>query len=74
MILTALGGSTTSSPPIVIVMLRQQLDYVIINYVAPTAPHPIKTKFFSTKSRLLFYLLPHPMLGGSAMKNHLAYY
>jgi hypothetical protein len=36
---TALGGSTTTLPPIVIVILRQQLDYVIIDYVAPTAPH-----------------------------------
>jgi hypothetical protein len=34
---TALGGSTTTSPPIVI--LRQQLDYVIIDYAAPTTPH-----------------------------------
>jgi hypothetical protein len=29
---TALGGSTTTSPSIVIVILRQQLDYVIIDY------------------------------------------
>jgi hypothetical protein len=29
---TALGGSTTTSPPIVIVILRQQLDYVIVDY------------------------------------------
>jgi hypothetical protein len=29
---TALGGSTTTSSPIVIVILRQQLDYVIIDY------------------------------------------
>jgi hypothetical protein len=29
---TALGGSTTTSPPIVIMILRQQLDYVIIDY------------------------------------------
>jgi hypothetical protein len=29
---TALEGSTTASPPIVIVILRQQLDYVIIDY------------------------------------------
>jgi hypothetical protein len=69
-----LGGSTTTSPPIVIVILRQQLDYVIVDYAAPTAPHPIKAKFFSTKSRLLFYLLPHPTLGGSSMNNHLAYH
>jgi hypothetical protein len=30
MIPTALGGSTTTSPPIVV--LRQRLDYVIIDY------------------------------------------
>jgi hypothetical protein len=47
---TALGGSTTTSPPIMIVILRQQLDYVIIDYVAPTMPHPIKAKFSSSKS------------------------
>jgi hypothetical protein len=29
---TALGGSTTTSPSIVIVILRQQLDYVIVDY------------------------------------------
>jgi hypothetical protein len=29
---TALGGSTKTSSPIVIVILRQQLDYIIINY------------------------------------------
>jgi hypothetical protein len=32
MIPTALGGSTTTSPPIVDTILRQQLDYVIIDY------------------------------------------
>jgi hypothetical protein len=51
---TALGGSTTTSPPIVIVVLRQQFDYVIIDYNAPTAPHPIKAKFSSSKSQLSF--------------------
>jgi hypothetical protein len=35
---TALGGSTTASPPIVIVILRQQLDYVIVDYAALTTP------------------------------------
>jgi hypothetical protein len=29
---TALGGSTTTSPPIVVVILRQQFDYVIVDY------------------------------------------
>jgi hypothetical protein len=29
---TALGGSTTILPPIVIVILRQQFDYVIVDY------------------------------------------
>jgi hypothetical protein len=29
---TALGGSTTASPPIMIVILRQQLDYIIVDY------------------------------------------
>jgi hypothetical protein len=47
---TTLGGSTTTLPPIVIVILRQQLDYVIVDYTAPTTPHPIKAKFSSTKS------------------------
>jgi hypothetical protein len=50
MIPTALGGSTTTSSPIVVVILRQQLDYVIVDYTAPTAPHPIKAKFSSSKS------------------------
>jgi hypothetical protein len=74
MIPTALEGSTTTSPPIMVVILRQQLDYVIVDYAAPTTPHPIKAKFSSFKSQLLFYLSPHPTLGGSAMKNHLAYH
>jgi hypothetical protein len=30
---TVLGGSTTTSPPIMI--LRQQLDYVIVDYATP---------------------------------------
>jgi hypothetical protein len=51
---TTLGGSTTTSPPIVVVILRHKLDYVIVNYAAPTTPHPIKAKFSSSKSR--FYL------------------
>jgi hypothetical protein len=38
MIPTALGGSTTTLPSTVIVILRQQLDYVIVDYVAPTTP------------------------------------
>jgi hypothetical protein len=32
MIPTTLGGSTTTSPPIVIVILRQKLDYDIVDY------------------------------------------
>jgi hypothetical protein len=28
----ALGGSATTSPPIVIVILRQQLDYIIVDH------------------------------------------
>jgi hypothetical protein len=67
---TALGGSTTTSPPIVVAIL--QLD--IVDYAAPTTPHPIKAKFSSSKNRLLFYNSPHPTLGGSAMKNHPAYH
>jgi hypothetical protein len=51
---TALGGSTTNSPPIVIVILRHQLDYVIVDYAAPTTPHPIKAKFSSSKNQFLF--------------------
>jgi hypothetical protein len=53
-ITTALGGSTTTLPPIVDTILRQQLDYVIVNYAAPTTPHPIKAKFSSSMSQLLF--------------------
>jgi hypothetical protein len=51
---TTLGGSTATPPPIVIVILRQQLDYVIVDYVAPITPHPIKDKSSSSSSRLLF--------------------
>jgi hypothetical protein len=47
-----LGGSMTTSPPIVIVILRQQL--VIIDYAVLTTLHPIKAKFSSFKSQLLF--------------------
>jgi hypothetical protein len=39
MIPTTLGGSTTTSPPIVDTILRQQLDYVIVDYAALTMPH-----------------------------------
>jgi hypothetical protein len=46
---TALGGSTTASPPIVDAILRQQLDYVIIDYATSSTPHPIKAKFSSSK-------------------------
>jgi hypothetical protein len=51
---TALGASTTTLPPIVIVILQQQLDYVIVDYTAPTTPHPIKAKSSFSKTRLLF--------------------
>jgi hypothetical protein len=70
---TALGGSTTASPSIVVVILRQQLDYVIVDYAASTTPHPIKAKFSSFKSQF-FTFSQNPTLGGSAMKNHLAYH
>jgi hypothetical protein len=70
---TALGGSTTTSPLIVIVILRQQLGYVIVGYAAPTTPHPIKSKFSSSKSRLLFTFAA-PDTWGSALQNHLAYH
>jgi hypothetical protein len=49
-----LGGSTTTLPPILIVTLRQQLDYIIVDYAASTMPHPTKAKFSSSNSRLLF--------------------
>jgi hypothetical protein len=39
---TALGGSTATLPPIMVVVLRQQLDYVIIDYAMPTVAHPTK--------------------------------
>jgi hypothetical protein len=51
---TTLGGSKTTSPPIVIMILRQQLDYVIVDYATPTTPHQIKAKFSSSKSQLSF--------------------
>jgi hypothetical protein len=38
----------------VIVIIRQQLDYIIVDYAAPSTPHPIKAKFSSSKSWLLF--------------------
>jgi hypothetical protein len=71
---TALGGSTTTSPPIVGTILRQQLDYVIVDYAAPTTPHLIKAKFFLFQESIIIYPLPHPTLGRSAMKSHLAYH
>jgi hypothetical protein len=51
---TTFGGSTTTLPPIVIVILWQQLDYVIVDYAAPTMPHLIKAKFSTSKSQFLF--------------------
>jgi hypothetical protein len=54
MIPTALGGSTRTSPPVVIVILRQQLDYIIVDYAALTTSHPIKAKFSSFESQFLF--------------------
>jgi hypothetical protein len=38
----------------VIVILRQQLDYVIVDYTTSTTAHPIKAKFSSFKSQLSF--------------------
>jgi hypothetical protein len=70
---TALGGSTIVLPPIVVVILRQQLDYVIIDYAASTTPHPIKAKFFSSKSRLSFTFAA-PDTRGLRHENHLAYH
>jgi hypothetical protein len=51
---TALGGSTTTSPSIVVVILWQQLDYVIVDYGRADHAAPIKAKFSSSKSQLLF--------------------
>jgi hypothetical protein len=51
---STLGGSTSTSPPIVIVILRQRLDYIIVDYAALTTPHLIKAKFSSSKNRLSF--------------------
>jgi hypothetical protein len=51
---TALGGTTATLPPIVIMILRHQLEYVIVDYAMPTTPHPIKAKFSSTKNQLSF--------------------
>jgi hypothetical protein len=51
---TALGGSITASPPIVVVILRQQLNDIIVDYAAPITPHPMKAKFSSSKNRLSF--------------------
>jgi hypothetical protein len=41
---TALGGSTTTLPPIVVVILRQQLDYVIVDYLYGRADHAAPDK------------------------------
>jgi hypothetical protein len=77
---TALGGLTTTSPPIVIVILRQQLDYVfvylyIIDYGRADHGHAPDKKLSFPLPRVNYHLLSlHPMLGGSAMKNHLAYH
>jgi hypothetical protein len=49
----ALGGSTTTSPPIVIEILRQQLNDIIVDYAAPTMPHPIKAKFSASKKSII---------------------
>jgi hypothetical protein len=51
---TTLGDSTTTLHPIMIVILQQQLNYVIVDYAAPTTPHLIKAKFSSSKSQLSF--------------------
>jgi hypothetical protein len=48
---TALGGSTTTSPPIVI--LRQQLDYAIIDYGRADRAAPIKAKFSASKKSII---------------------
>jgi hypothetical protein len=58
----------------VVVILRQQLDYVIIDYAVPTMAHPIKAKFFLFQESIIIYFSPNPTLGGFAMKNHLAYH
>jgi hypothetical protein len=36
---TTLGGSTTTPLPIVDTILRQQLDYIIVDCAVPTTPH-----------------------------------
>jgi hypothetical protein len=48
---TALRGSTTTSPPIVI--LRQQVNYMIVDYATPITPHPIKAKFSASKKSII---------------------
>jgi hypothetical protein len=48
---TALRGSTTTSPPIVI--LRQQVNYIIVDYSTPTTPHLIKAKFSASKKSII---------------------
>jgi hypothetical protein len=68
----ALGGSTTTSPPIVAVILRQQLDYVYI--LDSVYAIPDKSYVFLYQDSIIILLLPHPILGGSAMKNHPAYH
>jgi hypothetical protein len=40
---TTLGGSTTTSPPIVVVIIRQQLNYLIIDYVRTDDGAPDKS-------------------------------
>jgi hypothetical protein len=41
-----------------VVILRQQLDYVIIDYAVPTAAHPIKAKFFLFQESIIIYFSP----------------
>jgi hypothetical protein len=31
------------------------LDYVIVDYAAPTAPHPIKAKFFFFQESIIYF-------------------
>jgi hypothetical protein len=58
----------------VIVILWQQLDYVIVDYGRADHAASDKSYVFLFQDSIIIYLSLHPTFGGSAMKNHLAYY
>jgi hypothetical protein len=55
MIPTTFGGSTTASPPIMIVILRQQLDYVIIDYGRANHTALDKSEVFLFQESIIYF-------------------